>query len=91
MALNNGYIIGSLKKLPSRHATWCMPLLLSGIMSGIISAINLIRLNGISGHALNHWSEAWLLSWLIAFPTVMLVLPLVRYLVRLIVNLSTEQ
>ena len=36
-------IIGSIPKLPAACAAWIIPLILSCLMSGIISMINLLR------------------------------------------------
>lgn len=81
MKQNTHFLFGLVPKLPAKSIHWLMPLLLSGIMSGVISAYNTIRnlgfIDGVSGI----WFHNWLQSWMIAFPLVLVILPLLRRLV----------
>lgn len=81
-------IIGGIPKLPAKYATWIMPLLLSGLMSGTISMINLWKNVGWFDGFFSKWFGVWLFSWLIAYPTVLIFLPLVRRLTGLLVDLT---
>lgn len=74
------------KKLPQRYASLLMPLFLSIIMSGLISAINVARLSPSFDSFISHWPPSWLYSWMVGFPVVLIVLPLVRRLVGLLVE-----
>lgn len=80
-------IIASIPKLPAACATWLMPLMLSCLMSGIISLLNLYKNLGWAEHFFTLWLSAWLLSWMAAFPIVLILLPLVRCLTGLLVEL----
>ncbi|MGE4329930.1 DUF2798 domain-containing protein [Diaphorobacter sp.] len=82
------YIIGRIPKLPPKYALIVMPLLMSGMMSGIICLVNLVRALGLSRAALEAWPSTWLLAWAVAFPTVMLVMPLVKRITLRLVRLS---
>ena len=68
----------SFPKFHPKHMNWLMPLLLSGIMSGAISAFNLLINKGWIQGFFGFWIHAWSLSWLIAFPLILVVLPMVR-------------
>ena len=81
-------IIGRIPKLPAKFALLLMPLLLSGLMSGTISMINLWKNIGWFDGFFMKWVGIWLFSWLIAFPTVLIFLPLVRRLTGLLVDLN---
>lgn len=81
-------MIGNIPKLPAKYATWIMPLLLSGLMSGTISMMNLWKNIGWFDGFFTQWLGIWLFSWMIAFPTVMIFLPLVRRFTALVVDLS---
>ena len=65
-----------------------MPLLMSGMMSGIICMVNLVRALGWSRAALAAWPGTWLLAWAVAFPTVLLVIPVVKRITGRLVRLS---
>lgn len=80
-------MIGRIPKLPAKYAG-VMPLLLSGLMSGTISMLNLWKNIGWFDGFFSQWLGIWLFSWLIAFPTVMIFLPLVRRFTALVVDLS---
>jgi hypothetical protein len=74
------------KKLPKRYAAIIMPLILSMFMSGVVSAVSVLRANGINAQFFDLWPSAWGLSWMIAFPVVLVVFPIVRKIVSLIVE-----
>ncbi len=81
-------IFGRIPKLPMKYAAVVMPLLLSGVMSGMISMVNLWKNVGWFDGFFAKWLGVWLFSWLIAFPTVLVFLPLVRRLTGTIVDMS---
>ena len=84
-------IIGSIPKLPAKYAVWIMPLLLSGIMSAIISMINLWKNLGWIDGFFSKWFLVWLFSWAIAYPTVLIFLPIVRRITGLLVDMSPPE
>lgn len=59
----------------------CMSLLMSGVMSLVITLLNL----GVSPRVILPWLRAWAFSFVIAFPTILLVSPAVHLLVGSIV------
>ncbi len=72
--------------MPARYAPFLFGFILSGLMSGMVSAIATLRnagwVDGLSGL----WLNAWIMSWLIAFPVVLVVAPLTRRLVGTLVH-----
>jgi Protein of unknown function (DUF2798) len=74
-----------LRKLPARYAGIVTPLILSGLMTFIVSAIATWKAIGVGAEFPGTWMEAWGVSWVIAFPTLLIVLPVVRRIVGLIV------
>ncbi|MBB3917040.1 DUF2798 domain-containing protein [Rhizobium fabae] len=74
-------------KLPKRYNTIIMPLILSLLMTCVVSAINILRAQGLTAPALAMWPSAWALSWAIAFPVLLLVLPVVKRLTAIIVEM----
>ena len=81
-------IIGNIPKLPAKWATIVMPFILSGLMSGIISFINMLRNLGWIDGFMNLWFHNWMISWAFAFPIVLTLLPFVRKLTGKLVDLS---
>ena len=81
-------IIGNIPKLPAKWATVVMPFMLSCLMSGIISFINMLRNLGWIDGFMNLWFHNWMISWAFAFPIVLILLPLVRKLTGKLVDLS---
>ncbi|SPL69448.1 DUF2798 domain-containing protein [Acinetobacter stercoris] len=79
-------MIGNIPKLPARAMAWVLPLLLSGLMSGTISMINLWKNLGWIDGFFAKWFSVWLFSWMIAYPTVLLFLPLVRRICALFID-----
>ena len=73
-------------KLPARCAAIVMPLVLSGLMTFVVSAISTLRSLGPTPAFIATWPGAWAISWLVAFPTLLAVLPLVRKIVALAVE-----
>jgi hypothetical protein len=59
-----------------------MSLLMSGIMSFVITLLNLGPVDGLAGI----WLHAWGMAFIVAFPTIVLVTPLVRALVTAVVD-----
>lgn len=78
-----------MKKLPVKYAPWVMPLILSFIMSGIISFINIIKALGFVDGLFGIWLQAWGLSWLVAYPVVLMVLPIVKWIMGKIIETPT--
>ena len=66
------------KKLPSQHAKWVMPFLLSVFMTSIVSLISTLRAVGLVPGLAGIWLQAWAWSWMFAFPVLLLILPVVR-------------
>lgn len=81
-------IFGKIPKLPAKYATVLMPLILSGLMSGTISMINLWKNLGFIDDFFVKWLGVWLFSWMIAFPAIMLFLPLVRRIIGVFVDIT---
>lgn len=74
------------RKLPPGYARILMPLILSIIMSGVVSAVATIASIGLGPDFALGWPKAWGASWMVAFPTLLLVLPVVRRIVGVIVE-----
>ncbi|RXT16517.1 hypothetical protein B5P46_31955 [Rhizobium leguminosarum] len=70
-------------KLPKRYNTVAMPLILSLLMTRVVSAISIVRAQGLTAPALAMWPSAWA----IAFPVLLLVLPMVKRLTAVIVEI----
>lgn len=81
------YIFGRIPKLPPKYALIVMPFFMSGLMSGIICMVNLVRAMGWTTQVLRAWTGTWLLAWAVAFPTVLLVIPLVKRITTKLVRL----
>lgn len=81
-------IIGNIPKLPAKYAAWILPLLLSGLMSGIISFINTVKNLGWIENLGSIFFSAWMMSWMFAYPIVLIILPIVRKLTGLFVDMS---
>ena len=69
-------IIGNIPKLPAKWALVIVPFILSCLMSGIISMINMLRNLGWIEGFMALWFHNWMISWAIAFPIVVTLLPL---------------
>ncbi|RTY90062.1 DUF2798 domain-containing protein, partial [Staphylococcus aureus] len=65
--------------------------ILSCLMSGIISFINMLRTLGWIEGFISLWLHNWMISWAFAFPIVLLLLPFVRKLTGLLVDMSGSQ
>ena len=74
----NSHIFFGIPKLPARHASLVMPLLLSIFMTCIVSLISTLKGLGPQPQFVRVWLGAWAVSWIVAFPTLLLVLPVVR-------------
>ncbi len=80
-------IIGNIPKLPARWALAVVPFMLSCLMSGIISFVNMLRNLGWFEGFIALWIHNWMISWAIAFPIVVMLLPIVRKCAGLIVDM----
>ncbi|MEG0827657.1 MAG: DUF2798 domain-containing protein [Acinetobacter sp.] len=80
-------IIGSIPKLSAKWATIVMPFILSCLMSGIISLINMLRNLGWIDGFITLWFHNWMISWVFAFPIVLILLPMVRKLTSKLVDI----
>lgn len=76
----------SRRKLPARYNAIVIPLLLSIVMSGVVSAIATLKSVGLSDSIATIWLGAWGASWVVAFPTLLVVLPAVRRVAAAIVQ-----
>lgn len=72
--------------MPARFAPYLFGFILSGLMSGVVSAIATLRSAGWTETVVSLWLNAWAMSWLIAFPVVLIVAPMTRRLVGLLVR-----
>ncbi|QND21952.1 DUF2798 domain-containing protein [Rhizobium leguminosarum bv. viciae] len=70
-------------KLPKRYNAVVMPLILSLLMTSVVSAISILRAQGLTAPALAMWPSAWA----IAFPVLLLVLPVVKRVTAVIVEM----
>lgn len=84
-------IIGHIPKLPAKWALIIVPFILSCLMSGIISMINMLRNLGWIDGFMPLWFHNWMISWAIAFPVVLTLLPVVRKFTGLLVDMSGPQ
>lgn len=76
----------SIPKLHPKHMVWMMPLVLSCLMSGAISLINILINKGWFEGIFIFWLKSWGISWLFAFPLVLMILPLVRKIVTMFID-----
>lgn len=83
-------IIGHIPKLPAKYAAWILPLILSGLMSGIISFINTVKNLGWIENLFSIFLSAWMMSWLFAYPIVLIILPIVRKITALFVDMPSS-
>lgn len=79
-----------MKKLPPSALKFMFPLVLSMMMSGIISLVNMLRIIGFHDGLMVRWLMAWALSWMIAFPTVFVIMPIARKIVGLFVQMPAD-
>ena len=70
--------------LPARFEGLVFAALLSGFMSGIVTAVATFRAMGLTAAAGMKFSVSWPVSWIIAFPVVFIIAPPVRRLARAI-------
>ena len=82
------YIFGTVPKLPAKYAAVVIPFILSFLMSGLISFINIIHNIGFVDHFATVWVSAWFFSWCVAFPAVLILLPIVRRITVRLVDFS---
>lgn len=68
--------------IPARYETLLFQFFISAMMSclvsGMVSYINL----GASGFEFGLWLKAWMIAWSVAFPTIVIMSPLVRKTVK---------
>lgn len=88
MRYTSPYIFAKVKKLPFKYVNFVLPFILSCLMSGIISFVNLAHHLGWVDGLFHLWLSSWLFSWCIAFPTVLILLPIVRRITACFVDVS---
>ncbi len=64
-----------------------MALLMSGIMSFVISILNI----GLDNQILKIWLKAWGGSFVVAFPTRLIMTPFVKYLIEILIEKDINQ
>ena len=84
-------IFVNIPRLPAKWALIIIPFILSCLMSGIISFINMLRTLGWIEGFISLWLHNWMISWAIAFPIVVTLLPFVRKFTGLLVDMSGPQ
>lgn len=67
--------------IPAKYSNILFGFILSGLMSGMVSAIATFRVLGLNANFPLNWISSWLPSWGLAFPTVLAIAPLTRKLV----------
>lgn len=72
--------------MPAKFAPYLFGFILSGLMSGTVSAIATLRNTGWAEGLTGLWLNAWITSWFIAFPLVLIVAPMTRRLVGYLVG-----
>ena len=82
-------IFGKIPKLQAKWAMVVIPFILSCLMSGIISLINMLRNLGWIDGFFQLWIHNWMISWAFAFPIVLVLLPLVRRVAGVFVDMSS--
>ena len=85
---NSPYIFFFFSKLTAQYAAVVIPFILSFMMSGLISMINIIHNIGFVDHFATVWVSAWFFSWCVAFPAVLILLPIVRRITARLVDFS---
>lgn len=73
-------------KLSTRNNTIAVPFILSMLMTGVVSAISIVAMQGVGPLAFAMWPSAWVLSWVAAFPVLLRVTPAVRRIASFIVE-----
>lgn len=76
----------SFKKLPQHTLAYLMPLVISFFMTCIVSAVSVIKAQGLNAAFWHDWPGAWAFSWLVAFPCLLVILPMTRKLLSHIVE-----
>lgn len=72
--------------IPAKYAHILFGFILSGLMSGMVSAIATLRVLGLNADFPLNWVSSWMPSWGIAFPTVLVIAPLTRKLVSKLIR-----
>ena len=80
-----------MKKLPAKSAPWIMPLILSGLMTFLVSLINIVKALGFADGFGRIFLQGWAVSWLIAYPVLLIAFPLVRRIMTRIVEAPAPQ
>lgn len=88
MGQKSPYIFAKVKKLPFKYVNFVLPFILSCLMSGIISFVNIVHHMGWVEGLFQIWLSSWLFSWGVAFPTVLILLPIVRRITACFVDVS---
>ena len=76
--------------LPARFEGLVFAAMLSGLMSGIVTAVATFRGMGLTHAAGLKFAVSWPVSWMIAFPVVFIIAPPVRRLARAITSTSGD-
>lgn len=80
-----------MKKLPAKSAFWVLPLILSGLMTFLVSLINITKAVGFTDGFWHIWLQGWAVSWVIAYPVLLAVLPVVQRIMKRIVEVPAPQ
>lgn len=67
--------------IPARFATVLFPLVMTFFMAGVVSLLLTVVNLGVPAGFLRLWLVNWALAWLFAFPAAMLAIPIARRIV----------
>lgn len=73
-------------KLPKSMAAFLSPLILSGLVTAIVSAVSTARGIGFCPAFVSTWMCSWRMAWAIAFPCLLILIPVVRRFLAAIVE-----
>ena len=76
--------------LPAQYACAAVPLVVSGCMTCLVSAIATVRAVPMASFW-DTWPLSWLLSWAVAYPVMLAMLPLARRLIAAITLPPADQ
>ena len=72
-----------MRLLPEKYASAAVPLVVSGCMTCLVSAIATLRAVPLAAFW-DMWPLSWLISWAVAYPVMLTMLPLARRLIAAI-------
>ena len=75
-----------MKKLPSRHLRYALPLGTSLIMTFLVSGVATYMALGLVDGMVGRWMVSWMVAWAIAFPTMYYMMPVVRRLLTCVID-----